>query len=179
MASLGLVREGANPVCDPLVRETAGIKAELYREISKAGLPAMPGATEFVRDAAAELGARKIAIVTTAADVDVDSFLDHHGIRTSVGFAITSGFRGGIAPERLKPDPYAYQQAARLFGVATRSTVAVEDSPIGIAAAVGAHMSVVGIATTHNREDLTKAGMVVDDFAGLREIVLPKIANVR
>jgi HAD superfamily hydrolase (TIGR01509 family) len=66
-----------------------------------------------------------------------------------------------------KPDPLPYQEALRQLNLEATEAIAFEDSPSGIQSAVGAGIAVVGIASTHNPEDLKQLGaaIVVRDFA--------------
>lgn len=59
---------------------------------------------------------------------------------------------------RGKPSPDPYFAAADRFGFSPARCVVIEDSPAGIAAAKGAAMPVIGLATTHSREDLLSSG---------------------
>ena len=52
-----------------------------------------------------------------------------------------------------KPDPEPYQKAADLLGVATSDCLAFEDSPTGIASAVGAGGPTIGITNIVNLTD--------------------------
>lgn len=57
-----------------------------------------------------------------------------------------------------KPDPVAYSTALRKLGVGAEEALAFEDSPSGIASAVGAGIVTVGIASTHDPQKLIEAG---------------------
>lgn len=65
-----------------------------------------------------------------------------------------------------KPDPVAYRTALERLGAAADESLAFEDSPSGIASAVGAGITTVGIASTHDPEKLRAAGAshVYPDF---------------
>ena len=74
-----------------------------------------------------------------------------------------------------KPDPIAYSTALERLGVAAEEALAFEDSPSGIASAVGAGITTVGIASTHDPRKLLEAGAsyVYPDFddAELRALI--------
>ena len=74
-----------------------------------------------------------------------------------------------------KPDPVAYRAALQSLGVAATEALAFEDSPSGIASAVGAGIVTVGIASTHDPTKLLEAGAsdAYPDFddAGLRAMI--------
>ncbi len=65
-----------------------------------------------------------------------------------------------------KPDPAPYNAALEALGVPADEAVAFEDSPSGIASSLAAGIPTVGIASTHDPEDLDHLGvdLVVRDF---------------
>jgi HAD superfamily hydrolase (TIGR01509 family) len=71
---------------------------------------------------------------------------------------------------RGKPDPLPYLEALRRFDLPAAATIAFEDSPSGIRSAVGAGITTVGIASTHEPTVLQRLGteLVVADFADAR-----------
>ncbi|CAL9495323.1 6-phosphogluconate phosphatase [Streptomyces sp. enrichment culture] len=68
---------------------------------------------------------------------------------------------------RGKPAPDLFLYAAERMGVAPERCVVVEDSPLGVAAAVAAGMDVVGFTAMTPAEKLGGAGKV---FADMREL---------
>ncbi|MBD3883814.1 HAD-IA family hydrolase [Phormidium tenue FACHB-886] len=66
-----------------------------------------------------------------------------------------------------KPDPLPYLEALKRLGISAAEAIAFEDSPSGIQSAVGAGITVVGIASTHDPAGLAAEGaaIVVKDFA--------------
>jgi HAD superfamily hydrolase (TIGR01509 family) len=64
-----------------------------------------------------------------------------------------------------KPDPEVYLRSAEQLGVEASQCVAFEDSLSGVRSAQGAGMFVVGIATTHQAEELSSADQVITSFA--------------
>ena len=69
--------------------------------------------------------------------------------------------------QRGKPAPDPYLLGAERLGLPVDSCVAVEDSPAGIQAARAAGLRVIGIASTHAREELARATAIVDRLAAL------------
>jgi sugar-phosphatase len=73
-----------------------------------------------------------------------------------------------------KPHPAGYALACERLGADAATAVAAEDSPAGVRAALGAGVRrVVGVATTHTRDQLDAAGAVEvhDDLRPLLELV--------
>ncbi len=60
--------------------------------------------------------------------------------------------------ERAKPHPDLFLFAARTMGVAPERCVVIEDSPLGVTAALAAGMSVLGFAPEGDGADLAAAG---------------------
>jgi sugar-phosphatase len=67
-----------------------------------------------------------------------------------------------------KPAPEPYLVGAKRLGVAVEGCVVVEDAPAGIEAARAAGMRVIGIATTHLRDELVGCEVVIDRLSALR-----------
>jgi len=69
-----------------------------------------------------------------------------------------------------KPDPAGYRLACERLGVPANSAVAVEDSPAGVRAALGAGVGVVyAVSTTHAAGELTAVG-AAEVFPDLQEL---------
>ena len=65
---------------------------------------------------------------------------------------------------RGKPDPEAYLKGAAELGVAPADCLVVEDAPAGAAAARAAGMQLLGLATTHQADELEPAALIVPDL---------------
>ncbi|MEU9024910.1 HAD-IA family hydrolase [Actinomadura sp. NPDC048394] len=65
---------------------------------------------------------------------------------------------------RGKPDPSGYLLAASRLGVDPSACVVIEDAPAGIAAGRAAGATVLAVATSHDRSELTAAHAVVADL---------------
>ena len=65
-----------------------------------------------------------------------------------------------------KPDPAPYLLGLAKLGVKAEETIAFEDSPTGIRAAVAAGIYTIGITSTHSAESLLACGanMAIPDF---------------
>jgi sugar-phosphatase len=70
-----------------------------------------------------------------------------------------------------KPSPDPYVLAAARLKISPGACIVIEDSPPGIAAARAAGMRVIGLLTTHTREDLAGSDVIVDGLAFLRVTV--------
>ncbi len=62
---------------------------------------------------------------------------------------------------RGKPSPEPYLAGAARLGLPVERCVVIEDAPAGVASGVAAGMRVIGIASTHSREELLALGVTV------------------
>jgi len=141
MVGLGL-EDAARILQDQGVRmDVAAIVAHLTDEVlgslARNGVPFRPGARELLqslRDAGV-----KTALVTMSmrrmAQTVVD-LIDFHAFDVIIA---------GDDVTRPKPFPDPYLQAAELLGVDPRTTVAIEDSPNGLRAAVSSGAVTLGV----------------------------------
>jgi mannitol-1-/sugar-/sorbitol-6-phosphatase len=73
--------------------------------------------------------------------------------------------------ERGKPDPEGYLAAARRLGADPAEALVVEDAPPGIEAARAAGMATVALPSTHAREELGRADIVLGSLEELPELL--------
>ncbi|KUN34165.1 hydrolase [Streptomyces longwoodensis] len=73
---------------------------------------------------------------------------------------------------RGKPAPDLFLHAAREMGVAPERCIVVEDSPLGVQAAVAAGMDVVGFTAMTPAEKLTGAGKLFADMGELAGLLV-------
>jgi HAD superfamily hydrolase (TIGR01509 family) len=144
---------------DEEAREMAEEKEAQFREQAGA-LEPLPGLLDLI-EKGRERG-MSIALVTNAPKENVFTVLDILGLDDT--------FEPVILAEEIgvsKPDPAPYQAALEALNVSAGEAVAFEDSPSGIASSVDAGIPTVGIASTHEPEELEKLGvdLVAQDFA--------------
>jgi HAD superfamily hydrolase (TIGR01509 family) len=140
-------------------REVGESKEASFRE--RAGeLEPLPGLLEFVEEARGRgIG---VALVTNAPKENVLAMLDALGLEDA--------FEPTIVAEDVgvgKPDLAPYNAALEALGIRADEAVAFEDSASGIASSVAAGIPTVGIASTHDPEELEELGvdLVAQDFA--------------
>ncbi len=63
-----------------------------------------------------------------------------------------------------KPSPEGYLLAANRLNVLPEDCLALEDTPVGVAAAKGAGMTVIGITTSHEKSMLEKADFIAGTY---------------
>jgi HAD superfamily hydrolase (TIGR01509 family) len=135
---------------------------ELYFEVIKGRLQAVPGAVELVR--ALRPAGIKSATATSADRVKLDANLDAIGLREDDFDTLVCG--GDVT--RKKPYPDIYLEAARRLGVPPEDCLVIEDAVEGIKAGVAAGCTCVGLSTTFPASVLAAAGaaLVLPDLSG-------------
>ncbi len=68
---------------------------------------------------------------------------------------------------RHKPDPEVYLKSAYLLGVEPNKCLVFEDSFSGASAGLNAGMKVVGVLSTHTKEELPKCDLYIKDYTEL------------
>lgn len=139
-------------------RELMNRKESAFRGSSESW-ETLAGLAEVLSWAAAQGIGR--ALVTSAPRENVDFLLQ------AVGLGET--FKPLIYADELargKPDPLPYQVALEQLGLHPEQALVFEDSLAGVASAVGAGVSTIGVATTQRPEALSAAGatLVIRDF---------------
>ncbi|MDZ7689524.1 MAG: HAD family phosphatase [Halobacteriales archaeon] len=113
---------------------------------------------------------RHVGIVSASRRAWVEMVLDRFDLRGAFDAVVSADDIDGPS----KPDPTTYRQAAEEVGVVPERAVAVEDSPHGIAAAVGAGMRCVAYLDEGERAeaDLSSAHGSVGTPSELRRLIL-------
>jgi HAD superfamily hydrolase (TIGR01509 family) len=144
------------------IRELGGQKEQAYRELYAPDIRPVLGLPHFLE----ELEKRRIphAVATSAPTPNVDFTMERTGLRRYFPIIIDD-----TMVSKGKPDPEVYLTAAKTLNMPPDRCVVFEDAILGIQAGKNAGMKVVGLATTHSREELEaeNTDYVMDDFAGL------------
>lgn len=135
-----------------------------------------PGTVQLVRDQAA--AGRKVAVATSSPTdeaIRVVTALNLAGILSEVV--------GLDQVKRHKPDPEIYLLTASRIGVDPAHTVAIEDSPTGIRAALAAGMSCIAIANPFTEKPLREQKFleqrwVVYNHATLNRVVQERLSSL-
>ncbi len=122
-------------------------KEAVYRNLYKDHIKPLSGLENFLR--ALQEAKISIALATAADKGNIDFTLDALGIRKY--FTVITGSE---EVAHGKPHPDVYLKSAAKLQLAPRHCIAFEDTPSGIRSASAAGMEVVGLATTHTREEL-------------------------
>lgn len=135
------------------------LKTQHYRELVQAGImPLRPGVKRLIQEAR-QAGVR-LAIATTSAPDNVLALLE-----TSLGTDSPDWFEviaaGDVVPAK-KPAPDIYHYALKAMGLPASVCVAIEDSHVGLQAAIQAGLTTVITPSSYTQdEDFTGAALVV------------------
>jgi HAD superfamily hydrolase (TIGR01509 family) len=143
---------------------------EIYVDIVKGKLQALPGAAAFVRRCR-DLGL-KTALATSTDRIKMMANLE--AIKLAEGFF--DALVNGLDVERRKPFPDLFLEAARRIGLEGRFCWVVEDSVGGVTAAKAAGMRCLGLLTTFPEAAIRAAGadLIARDLSALTaDVLLP------
>jgi HAD superfamily hydrolase (TIGR01509 family) len=144
---------------DVTIRAYAEEKEALFRELY-VGIKAPDGLHSFLEKVEAA-GIPK-AIATSAPRANVDFTIS----RTHIGHFFPVILDDSFVTKG-KPDPEIYLKSAAALGLPPGQCVVFEDSLSGVTAAKRAGCKVVGVTTTHTREELAETDMNIDNFEAL------------
>ncbi len=148
------------PLEEEQLRSYADEKEALFREIYSDDIRPLDGLKDFLKRLDAEGFAR--AIATSAPRANVDFTLAKTGLGGFFETILDDTF-----VEEGKPHPDIYLKTARALKADPRNCIVFEDSLAGVESARAAGCKVVGITTTHSREELSETDLVVDNFREL------------
>jgi HAD superfamily hydrolase (TIGR01509 family) len=125
------------------------------------GVRAVPGARELLEG----WPPGRVAVVTSATIPLATARLRHAGLPLPETMVTEERVSNG------KPAPEGYLTAARELGVAPRDCVVLEDAPAGVEAGLAAGMRVIGVLTTHRRDELPGAAAYVKDLCEVGRVL--------
>jgi HAD superfamily hydrolase (TIGR01509 family) len=123
------------------------------------------------------VGAALDALDAAGIPTCVASSGEHEKMRTTLGITgllprVDGRLFSATEVPRGKPHPDLFLHAARRMGAEPSRCAVVEDSPVGVRAAVAAGMTVLGFATRGQGDALAAAGAVVfDDMRALPRLL--------
>ena len=142
------------------LKKYADEKEALFRSLYTGSVRPVEGLIGFLEDLETNNITR--AIATSAPRANVDFVFQE----TLIGKFFTTILDDSYV-ENGKPDPEIYLKTAAAVDYSPGHCVVIEDSLSGVISAKGAGAKVVGITTTHTREELNGTDLVIDDFTEL------------
>jgi len=133
-------------------------KEGLFRKIYEPHVAPITGIVEFISDL--KSNAVKIGVATSAPRANLDLIFSKVDLREKLGSIMASE-----DVKKHKPDPEVYLTSALNLGVSPAQCVVFEDSFSGVTAALNAGMSVVGVLTSHTKEELPPCNLYINDYS--------------
>lgn len=135
-------------------------KEGLFRKLYAPYIEPITGVVEFIADL--KYNGVKLGVATSAPRANLDLILSKVPVRDQMGSILASE-----NVKKHKPDPEVYLSSAINLGVSPDQCLVFEDSFSGISAALNAGMRVVGVLTSHTKEELPPCNLYVNDYTGL------------
>ena len=144
-------------ISDEDIEAYAAEKEAVYREIYKPYIKEVPGLTNVLERLKEKN--LKLAIATTAPKENRKFVLEALNMQDSFDIIL-----GEEDVQKGKPNPEIYLKTAGLLKVDPTTCLVFEDSPVGVASAKNAGMTVVGITTSHSAEELKGADIIIEEM---------------
>jgi beta-phosphoglucomutase len=135
-------------------------KESLFRKIYEDKVEPINGVTKFIREL--KDGGARIGVATSAPRANLDLILSKVAIRPHLSSILASE-----DVTKHKPDPEVYLKSAVNLGISPAHCVVFEDSFSGISAALNAGMRVVGVLTSHTKEELPPCSFYIEDYSNI------------
>lgn len=140
-------------------------KESLFRQIYEPYIDPIEGIVAFIHDL--HSNGIKLGVATSAPQANLDLILTKVPIRSHLGSIMASE-----NVKKHKPDPEVYLTSAKNLGVEPDQCVVFEDSFSGVSAAINAGMRVVGVLSSHTKEELPPCNLYIENY---REMTYQKI----
>lgn len=135
-------------------------KESLFREIYKSEVDPIPGFMDFIN-----------MLKSTDLPTGVATSAPRANLELIIGSLDLDGlFESKLASEDVskhKPDPEVYLKSASLLGVQPDRCLVFEDSYSGASAGLNAGMKVVGVLSSHSKDELPKCDLYIKDYTEL------------
>lgn len=135
-------------------------KESLFREIYKSEVDPISGFMDFIK-----------MLKSTDLPTGVATSAPRANLELIIGsLNVDSLFESKLASEDVskhKPDPEIYLKSASVLGVEPERCLVFEDSFSGASAGLNAGMKVVGVLSSHSKEDLPKCDLYIEDYTEL------------
>lgn len=167
-----IMRQTGREAAPDLIRRLVAAKDQRYQALlaQRFSDSVFPGAIALLRHLH-ERGTHWLALATSASRAELDSALGPSGL------GLLRMFDCVVCGEDVaegKPDPETYARVASLTGIAPQRALVLEDSAIGVQAAVGARMPVVAVPNRFTAsQDFTGAAMIISDLTPQATMLIP------
>lgn len=167
-----ITRKLVGPEVDnSLVEKWANLKEYYYRKMVKDKLTPLPGVIRIINDLKSE--GFKLAVGSSGPPENVDLLLSKLKIKEFFNVVITAA-----EAKKGKPEPDVFLMAANYLNIKPKNCIVIEDAPVGIEAAKRAGMLSVALTTTHDKEELLEANLVVSDLSNINMNDIKKLLDI-
>lgn len=135
-------------------------KEKMFRDLYKEKLEPVRGLDQFLQQM--KVKDVKMAVATSAPKENADFILSNLGIEHYFEAILDSSH-----VEKGKPHPQVYLKVSASINSDPDNCIVLEDSLAGVKAGLDAGCKVIGITTTHSKEELSNCHLVIDDFTDL------------
>lgn len=150
----------SNELMEQYLEEVDGYYQGILHKMEKA--TPIAGVHDFI--SRVKHAGHRLALATSAPPLNIEMGLEKLDMNETFEIII-----GKLDVSEGKPHPEVYQKAVDKLGLPTKNCIVFEDSKAGIQSALAAGLPVVGIASSHSRDELLEEGvsLAVDDFTNL------------
>ena len=149
-----------NDLTEEEYRQLSQDKEALYRDIYKPNIKPVTGLISFLESM--EKNGVPMAIATSAIPENVEFVTSELNIPQYFNVVVNE-----THVTKGKPDPQVYLLTAEKLGFDPSNCVVIEDSLSGVQSGLAAGCKVIGLTTTHTREELSNTHLIIDDFTEL------------
>lgn len=132
-------------------------KESLFREIYAENIETIVNYLPFL--SALKTAGFKTGVATSAPRANLDLIMGHLGFEKDMESILASE-----NVSHHKPHPEVYLTSAENLGVSTDHCVVFEDSFSGVTAGLNAGMKVVGVLSSHKKEELPPCSAYINDY---------------
>ena len=155
-----------NNVNDEELVKRAYLKEHYYREMVKDKLEPLPGVIELIINLKDKKF--KLAVGSSGPPENVELLLNSLQVKKYFDAIITAD-----DVSNSKPAPDVFLIAAKRLQINPKNCIVIEDAPVGIEAAIKAGMQSIALTTTHDKNELISANLIVKDlsFVSINDIL--------
>ena len=143
-------------------------KESLFRQIYEPYIEPINGIEAFITDL--KRNGVKLGVATSAPYANLELILSKVDIREKLGSIMASE-----NVKKHKPDPEVYLTSATNLNVMPDQCVVFEDSFSGISAAINAGMRVVGVLSSHTKDELPPCNLYIEDYTEMSFDIIRKL----
>lgn len=131
-------------------------KSKLYRALYSSNKESYPGVVDLIH----LLGKNfTLALTSSSSRAEIDLIIKDFGVDDAFKVIVSAD-----DVTKGKPDPEPYRITVDKLGLKPQECLAIEDSPNGILSATTAGCYCIAVTTTHIKNDLLRANLIVDSF---------------